>query len=72
MVNINLKTTPEDFPSAERAKLSTTGLTIAIKDRNSQSGLYTQLRDTFGVFLELIVPNLELMIPRRIKKIGCT
>ncbi|MGH9988065.1 MAG: hypothetical protein ACRD8W_29355 [Nitrososphaeraceae archaeon] len=46
MVNVNLKTLPEDFSSVERAKLSTNGLTIAIKDRNSQSNLYTQLRDT--------------------------
>lgn len=46
MVNINLKTPPEDFSSVERAKLSTNGLTMAIKDRNSQSNLYTQLRDT--------------------------
>ena len=46
MVNINLKSPPEDFSSVERAKLSTNGLTMAIKDRNSQSNLYTQLRDT--------------------------
>ena len=45
-VNVNLKTLPEDFSSVERAKLSTNGLTIAIKDRNSQSNVYTQLRDT--------------------------
>jgi hypothetical protein len=44
--NINLKTAPEDFSSVEKAKLSTNGLTIAVKDRNSQSNLYTQLRDT--------------------------
>lgn len=30
----------------EKAKLSTNGLTIAVKDRNSQSNFYTQLRDT--------------------------
>ncbi|MGI0044603.1 MAG: hypothetical protein ACRD47_12935, partial [Nitrososphaeraceae archaeon] len=46
MVNVNLKTLPEDFSSVERAKLSTNGLTKAIKDRNSQSNLYTQIRDT--------------------------
>ena len=45
MVNVNLKTPPEDFSSVEKAKLSTNGLTIAIKDR-SQSNLDTQLRDT--------------------------
>jgi sulfite reductase (NADPH) hemoprotein beta-component len=46
LTDINLKTPPEDFSSVERAKLSTDGLTIAVKDRNSQSNLYTQLRDT--------------------------
>jgi len=46
LTNINLKTPPEDFSSVEKAKLSTNGLTIAVKDRNSQSNFYTQLRDT--------------------------
>lgn len=46
MVSINLKTSPEDFSSVEKAKLSTNGLKIVIKDRNSQSNLYTQLRGT--------------------------
>ena len=46
MANINLKTPPEDFSSVEKVKLSTNGLTIAVKDRNSQSNFYTQLRDT--------------------------
>lgn len=46
MTNINLKTPTEDFSSVEKVKLSTNGLIIAIKDRNSQSNLYTQLRDT--------------------------
>lgn len=44
--NINLKTPQENFSSVERAKLSTNGLKVAIKDRNSESNLYTQLRDT--------------------------
>jgi hypothetical protein len=46
LTNVNLKTPPEDFSSVEKAKLSTNGLTIAVKDRNSQSNLCTQLRDT--------------------------
>lgn len=58
MVNINLKTPPEDFSSVEEAKLSTNGLTVAIKDRNSQSNLHTQLRDT-GIDYRLIKSYTE-------------
>lgn len=58
MANINLKTPPEDFSSVEKDKLSTNGLTIAVKDRNSQSNFYTQLRDTNFEELGEIAGNL--------------
>jgi sulfite reductase (NADPH) hemoprotein beta-component len=45
-IDPNLNTPPEDFSSVEKAKLSTQGLTIAIKDIDHPSNLSHQLRDT--------------------------
>ena len=45
-INPNLRTPPEDFSAVEKAKLSTQGLTIAVKDVNSPSSLFHQSRDT--------------------------
>ena len=44
-INPNLRTPPEDFSAVEKAKLSTQGLTIAVKDVNSPSDLFHQSRD---------------------------
>ncbi|HZW57552.1 MAG TPA: hypothetical protein VFF30_14790 [Nitrososphaerales archaeon] len=41
----NLRTRPEDYSSTEKAKLSTEGLRIVIRDINSPSNLSHQLRD---------------------------
>jgi len=42
----NLRTSPEDFSSTEKAKLATRGLTLVIKDRRSPVNLSEQFRDT--------------------------
>ena len=45
-INPNFRTPPEDFSAVEKAKLSTQGFTIAVKDVNSPSSLFHQSRDT--------------------------
>jgi hypothetical protein len=54
LANVNLRTPLEDFSRDEKAKLSTNGLTIAIKDRSSQSNLYNQLRNTHEELGEVV------------------
>ncbi len=41
----NLKTPPEDYSAVEKAKLSTRGLTLTIRDINSRSSLFHQFRE---------------------------
>jgi len=45
-INPNLRTPLEDFSAVEKAKLSTQGLTIAIRDIDSPSNLFHQSRGT--------------------------
>jgi len=46
VIKPNLRTSPEDFSSTEKAKLATRGLTLVIKDRRSPVNLSEQFRDT--------------------------
>jgi sulfite reductase beta subunit-like hemoprotein len=45
IIRPNLRTSPEDYSSAEKAKLSTKGLRLVIKDITSTSNLSYQMRD---------------------------
>ncbi len=45
-IDPNLHTLPEDFSGAEKAKMSTRGLTMVVRDVSSPANLHHQFRDT--------------------------